>query len=225
MTELFTASPGGAGFGWPASPPLTVDYSRNSDERESVSVFARAAHLARHAAAVAVTMMFALPCLGQAQKPASSLAELKARAKIGETLLVADDSGREVKGKLLDLSADALTLKVRGVSSTFAEDNIRLVQRPDTLWRGILIGAAIGAGLAIWDYSVDPSEPGNAVISVVAIGGGAAIGAGIDAMVGGPKTLFLPPPRVRRAAALSVAPMLSGSRCGVTVSVHFGAQP
>lgn len=221
MTELVITCSECVGFDLGPSCPPPVDIGKHSDRCEPGFAFARAAHLAQLTAAAAVTIMLALPCMLRAQEPAGSLAELKARSKIGETLLVTDDSGREVKGKLLKLSVDALTLRMRGGSSTFAEHNIRLVRRPDTLLRGLLIGAAVGAGLAIWDYSIDPSEPGNAVISVVAIGGGAAIGAGIDAMIGGPKTLFRARPGERRPATLSVAPILSTSRHGVIVSVRF----
>jgi hypothetical protein len=45
----------------------------------------------------------------------------------------------------------------------------------------MLVGAAIGTGLATWDYMIDPSEPENAVIFAVAVGLGTAIGAGIGA--------------------------------------------
>ena len=27
-----------------------------------------------------------------------------------------------------------------------------------------LIGASVGAGLALWDYLIDPSEPGNVAV-------------------------------------------------------------
>jgi hypothetical protein len=53
----------------------------------------------------------------------------------------------------------------------------------DSLLNGALIGGAIGAGFAIADYAVDPSEPSNAAITVVAVGLGAAIGAGVDALI------------------------------------------
>ena len=81
--------------------------------------------------------------------------------------------------------------------------------RPDPLTNGALIGAAVGGGLAMVDYLIDPSEPGNAVAFTVAIGLGAAIGAGIDALI-----------KPRRAGVVSLSPII-GKRKGLRVSVRL----
>lgn len=221
MTKLSLLLLGPSRCGLSPNCHRPMDGCRSPSGGEPAIALTRAAHLKRYVCAVAMQVILALPCLLQAQEPARLLEELKARAKIGENLLVTDDSGREVKGRLLDLSADTLTLGPGGVPRMFAEHNIRLVRRPDTIWLGFGIGAAIGAGLAIWDYSIDPSEPANAMFSVILIGGGAAIGAGIDAMTGGPKTLFAAPPADRRRATLCFAPILSAGRQSIAVSLRF----
>jgi hypothetical protein len=178
------------------------------------------AHAMLYGAAVfAVALTLPSSLRGQ-DAPAKSLTELKERVKIGELLSVTDSSGREVKGRLLDISTDALKLDLRAGPRTYAEHEIGLVQRPDTLWKGALIGAAVGGGIAIVDYSIDPSEPKNAVISVCLIGVGAAVGAGIDALIGGPRTLFVRFGE-RRAARFSVLPFVSPNGQGVTVSARF----
>ena len=83
----------------------------------------------------------------------------------------------------------------------------------------MLVGAAIGTGLAVWDYMIDPSEPGNAVIFGVAIGLGTAIGAGIDALrTKGGKLLYA---SSRQSAEVQVLPLLDNNRQGVLVCIRF----
>lgn len=91
--------------------------------------------------------------------------------------------------------------------------------RPDPLWNGMLIGAAVGTGLATWDYLIDPSEPGNAVIFTVAIGLGAAIGAGIDALKTQPGKRGSSP--FRRTAAMHVAPVVGRHHKAVLLCIRF----
>jgi hypothetical protein len=90
---------------------------------------------------------------------------------------------------------------------------------PDPVWNGALLGAGIGTGLAIWDYLIDPSEPGNAAIFTVAIGLGTAIGAGIDALVNRRgKVLYA---ASGQTASITVSPSLAKDRRGMFVSIRF----
>ena len=99
------------------------------------------------------------------------------------------------------------------------EDDVIEIRAIDRLWNGALIGGAVGAGLATWDYLVDPSEPGNAAVYAVAIGLGTAIGAGIDALVNrGGRVLYAAPPQ-RRTTLLSL--VLGSHRRGAQVSIRF----
>ena len=118
------------------------------------------------------------PASAGAQTAVHSFEELQRMLKVRQTVVVTDESGREVKGRVDQLSTVSITVGGR----TFTDTAIKEIRLPDPLWNGILIGAAIGTGLATWDYMIDPSEPGNAVVFSVAIGLGTAIGAGIDAL-------------------------------------------
>jgi len=138
--------------------------------------------------------------------------------KKGQTVLVTDNTGRETKGQVADVSGDFLTLGTSAKQS-FARETITTVRRTDSLKNGALIGAGIGAGFAMWDYLIDPSEPGNAVVFTVAIGLGSAIGAGIDALVNrGGKTIYTSP---RQPRHVTIAPVLGKDRQGALVSVRF----
>ncbi len=74
--------------------------------------------------------------------------------------------------------------------------------RHDTVANGAIIGAAIGAGFAIADYAVDPSEPGNAQVAATALGIGALVGAGIDALVHDQRAVTIAPAVTTRTKAL-----------------------
>src|SRR5688572_11047518 len=100
----------------------------------------------------------------RAQAPADSFDDLQQTLKVGQSVLLTDDSGK-AKGTVDKLSTSSITIGGR----TFDEATVREIRLRDPWWNGALIGAAIGVGLATWDYRIDPSEPGNAAIFAVAI--------------------------------------------------------
>ena len=153
-----------------------------------------------------------VPCTARAQAVAQSFDELQHSLRVGQEVVVIDDSGRTTKGTVRDVSHTSITVG----PSRFDETAIRELRVSDRLWNGALIGAAIGTGFATWDYAIDPSEPGNAAIFTVAIGLGSAIGAGIDALIKG-KVLY----RSKGKAAIAVTPLLSTMQRGATVTVRF----
>jgi hypothetical protein len=102
---------------------------------------------------------------------------------------------------------------------TFAQGTVTEIRATDPLVNGALIGAAIGTGLAMWDYLIDPSEPGNAAIFTAAIGLGTALGAGIDALTKKRgKVLYASP---RQNTGVTISPLLGKDRQGVLVYVRF----
>lgn len=149
-----------------------------------------------------------------AQPAARSFDELRSKVNAGQTVFVTDATGRQTKGKVADISGSTLVI-ITPETRTFTDAAITDIRITDSRWDGALIGAGVGAGLAIWDYSIDPSEPGNAAIFAVGIGLGAAIGAGIDALRARPgRTVYRSP----RAA---VSPVVGRARQGLSMSVRF----
>ena len=162
---------------------------------------------------VLVVSLFAASA--HAQTAARSFEELQRMLKVRQTVVVTDESGAETRGRVDELSTASLSVGGR----TFAENAIKEIRLPDPLWNGMLIGAGIGTGLATWDYLIDPSEPGNAVIFTVAIGLGTAIGAGMDAMrTRGGRLLYS---SSRQTGALRVLPLLDRTRQGALVCIRF----
>ena len=155
-----------------------------------------------------------LPGTARAQT-AHTFEELHRILQVRQTVVVTDVSGQEAKGRIDQLSTASITVGGR----TFTDAAIRAIRLPDPLWNGMLVGAAIGTGLATWDYVIDPSEPGNAVIFAVAVGLGTAIGAGIDALrIKGGRLLYASP---RQTAAMRVLPLLEQNRQGALVRIRF----
>ena len=93
-------------------------------------------------------------------------------------------TGEKRSGVFRRATADDVTIAVRPKKGdeqvreeTLPKSRIASVATAaDPVWNGALIGAGFGTGLAMWDYLIDPSEPGNAAIFTVAIGLGTAIG-------------------------------------------------
>jgi hypothetical protein len=155
------------------------------------------------------------PGYAGAQPAAHSFDELQRLLKVAQTVVVTDDSGQAIKGRVEKLSTASITVGGR----TFTDAAVREIRFPDPLWDGMFIGAAVGTGLATWDYLIDPSEPGNAAVFAVAIGLGAAIGTGIDALrTKGGRLLYASP---RRTAEMGLLPLLGRNRQGVLISIRF----
>ena len=158
------------------------------------------------------------PLAASAQAPASSFEELRQVLKNGQRVVVTDTRGHQttgdvVRGSPTDQSITILAPEPR----RFTADIVAEVRTSDRLLNGALIGSAVGTCLAVWDYAVDPSEPGNAAIFALAIGLGTGIGTGIDALIES-RLLYR---RQRQSSTLNVSPLVSRNRRGVLVSVRF----
>ena len=169
------------------------------------------------AVVLAVSAILA-PSLAQAQAVTSSFEELRRALKNGQTVVVTETSGHRTKGKVSDVttlspSIVLLTPEPR----SFSEPRIAQIRATDSVLNGALIGANVGFGLALWDYAIDPSEPGNGIIFSVSIGLGTAIGAGIDALIKG-KLLYRSPQQKR---SVTISPITTGGRRGLRLAVRF----
>jgi hypothetical protein len=150
-----------------------------------------------------------------AQQTARSFDELQRLLDTQEQeIVVIDSAGGRTRGTVAGVSASSLVLTLPQetagpvVTRRFAVDDVVAIRAADLLVNGALVGAAVGAGLAMWDYLIDPSEPGNAVIFAVAIGVGTALGAAADALNHGGQVLYLSPDHQGSGAVL---PSLAGN--------------
>jgi hypothetical protein len=171
-----------------------------------------------HICSTLAVFVILAPSPAPAQTVSTSFEELGQVLKKGQTVVVTDATGQQAKGKVADVSPASVVVLIPA-ARTFTEHTVSEIRATDPVWNGALIGAAIGTGFAMWDYLIDPSEPGNAAIFTVAIGLGSAIGAGIDALVNRGGTLVYAAPRQPRRVTIS--PVLGKDRQGALVSVRF----
>ena len=152
--------------------------------------------------------------------------EIRRRLKDGQTIFIVDDQGRELKGRVAGLTADALMLRVGRDRTDVPYDRILRIDRPhDGVLDGTLIGLGVGAGLGLLgalaaatdDSGFGPDPADVARIAPLVIGGiGAGVGLGLDALIRRETNIYR-----RQGATLSLSPTLGRSRRGVAIAVSW----
>lgn len=170
----------------------------------------------------ALSLAVALPAGAQ-----DSFDKLPQKVRPGQTVIVVDARGAEIKGKVQEVSSAKLVIDYgNGVtdpslptSHAFTPGEVSRVLKPGHLWDGAIKGAAIGA-LPVLAVTLAEDCYDCGFTGAVAISGliGAGIGVGIDALFG-PKTVF----RNNQAhtSRLSLAPIVGRNRRGVAAAIRF----
>jgi hypothetical protein len=177
--------------------------------------------------AILTLALLALPTLAAAQEPVRDFTQLNTRLRPGDTIWVTDAQGREVKGRITALGADALTLEGGGGRTFGAPDVATIaVRRNDSLGNGALIGLAVGGlgtGVACLTTAEGQDQEWCVLVAAVYGGLGSAIGVGIDAMIPGKKLVAYRAPGSagRPQARLSIAPVITPRAKGVAVAFSF----
>jgi len=179
------------------------------------------------AVVLAVVSLLLAFALAAAQEPVRDFTQLNTRLKPGDKVWVTDAQGREIKGRIVALGTDVLTLDAGG-SKTFSAGDVRLVmeRRHDSLASGALIGLGVGGlgtGLACLASMEEPDRGWCLPIAVVYGGIGAAIGLGIDAMIPGKNLVAYRAPGAPSTASarLSIAPLITPRAKGLAVAFSF----
>jgi hypothetical protein len=142
----------------------------------------------RTAAVIAVLFLHAAPAAAQ-----QSFAELQWVLRPGDRVSVIDSTGLETQGRVDAIDTSSLRMDVNGEVREWSVPAVWQVRRRgDSLKNGTIIGLTIGAGIAVGgglalasllhSEGHDAFGPFMFVVGVGA-GGGAAIGAGFDALI------------------------------------------
>ena len=154
----------------------------------------------------------------------------------GRAVIVIDNEGRETRGRILRLNPDELTLMVGGRTRTLAPAGVARVFVPGDSKKngamiGLLTGAAIGAASGsqstcgdFWTgfrpCSVD-EKVRLALVAGAFFGGlGAALGAGIDAIIPGRRLVYERPQKATGAVML-LMPAIAASGAGLSMGVSW----
>jgi len=175
--------------------------------------------------------VFALACcclvgpagLVCAQTEARSFEEISRELRRGKSVAVTNDAGRQVKGRVTDLSPASLTLLVDGKEEQFTEANVRQIteRRRNTLTYGVS-GLATGVIAGVFVGSLLQLESGSRGqvlgLSLLLFGGaGAGIGAAIGAATTHERVVY----RAQGATTIAIAPLTSPRGIGLGARVRF----
>ena len=186
------------------------------------------------ATAAAIVVLAAALCFGAvpaaAQEPVTSFDLLHTRLEVGDTVWVTDAQGREIAGKIRDLSRTSLLVDAGGTPQDFQAARVRTirVQPKDPLRNGVLWGTIAGFAGGALSCALNPQCAGDdgagwvtAVMALLGAAAGAGIGAGVDAAVKGPTLIVYAAPGARGGSRLLVAPLVTPRAKGVAVSFAF----
>lgn len=176
----------------------------------------------------ALGLLLLSPPSSSAQQPARSFEQLQVIVAPGQTLTVTDAAGREVTGRLAELTSAALTLDVDGGVRTWGVEDVRRVRQRhgDSLLNGTLIGAGVGAGLIGTAIAVECSRDDTtcdgfaALAFVIYTAAGAGFGALVDAAIRGRRVVFDAPPSTPSPSVV-LAPVVSPHGAALHVLVRF----
>jgi hypothetical protein len=175
---------------------------------------------------VLVSCLVVLAATGaaEAQGIANSFTELRLLVRPGDTVSVTSTTGREVTGRITELSSSTLALMVGGQQRDLREAEVVTIRqrRGDSLQNGALAGLCIGGLLGgAAGASLGPEHRAQiAFWAAVMYGGlGAGLGAGVDALISTREVIY------ERAdgqgVRLSMSLTLRPRRKAVLASVRF----
>jgi hypothetical protein len=159
------------------------------------------------ALALAVTLV---PTNARAQAFAYTFDDLQRILRVGQPVVVTDQTGREVKGKVADLSTSTLVIRARE-TRTFSAENVTEIRRTDSDWNGVLIGLGAGYVGMLGFVRQTCGRPGYddecaaiaRPIGWVFIPAGAVLGALIDRAYGNDPVYLGTPSTLRPSVAVS----------------------
>ena len=151
-----------------------------------------------------------------AQEP---LTYIQDSVRPGATLFVTDDTGTETRGRVVAVGPSALRLMVNGVEREWSAASIQqLERRGDSVKNGTIAGLVTGGafGTFVLVAGAPYVRDRELIILLAFMGPGAAIGAGIDALIPGRTLIYRQP-----AHRVTVAPVVSSTAQAVQLRLSF----
>lgn len=149
---------------------------------------------------------------------------------LGErTVSVIDDSGYDIRGRLLLFTPDTVTVEVNGREMVIERKNVAAVyERGNSVKKGMIIGLLSGPALGLAAAATDGPSAEVAIFSVIISAMGVGVGAAIDAMIPGKRLIYKRggdeangAPSNRAPIAIAISPSLSRGRLGMSTSVSW----
>jgi hypothetical protein len=146
-----------------------------------------------------------------------SFNDVRRRVKAGTNVIVVDQSGRQTIGKVVAVAADSLTMRsMDGTTTTVAGQTSTWHLTSDSLTNGMLMGAALGAAVAVFNYKDGASAAG----AITGVPIWALIFTLADRGIKHEKLIVNEHP-ARSAASVKVLPWFGPRSGGIALSVSF----
>ena len=143
----------------------------------------------------------------------------------GHEVIVKDEEGRKTEGRVVSISANQLVIaRSRSLlrwgteERAFPEDVVRRIDIVDSAWQGLVIGLAVGAGVATLACRGEGVPAGYCLIiaTPLFIIPGEFLGGMIDASINEP--IYQRPSQTPR---VTISPLLGRDQTGVVARVRF----
>jgi hypothetical protein len=170
-----------------------------------------------------VAWVIAIPAAAAGQTPVDWKLHVSV-LDTGDRVNVRTTEGMRVRGRVVRVDADALTLTSDDQELRLPALKISSIERHDSVWNGGLYG--LSAGFATGVVLMSTCEPGficehtpEAILGCGAITGAIGFGVGllVDVIVRGDRTVFRRSDRGR----VEVVPVITPTRKGLTVRLGF----
>src|SRR5436190_10432973 len=163
-----------------------------------------------------------------AQEIAGNFDQLRVLVKSGDSVGVRDTQGREVRGRLLDLSPGSIAIVSDGVRREFAVSDVDAItaSRHGNLATGAKWGLGTGAGLGALLILMNMPHGGCYDCGIYFVGVtselagiGAGIGVGVSALTTRQRVIFARSGEHR--TTLSLAPVVDRDRKGIMLTARW----
>jgi hypothetical protein len=163
-----------------------------------------------------------LPSTLNAQ-PTDRFEDLQHKLKAGQTVVITDANGGETRGKLTSISSSSLEV-LSDEKRAFEKTTVREVRKIDSVWNGVLIGAAAGGAVAVVGFLATQGSSDSAygwayIGSWLAPVGGALGGYFIDKQVGNGPMYRAPAGGSNLSLMLAADPR--AERCSIGIALRF----
>jgi hypothetical protein len=176
--------------------------------------------LSRAAGVVALLFVGATPLAAQ-----ESFADVQRLLRPGDAVSLIDTNGSEVRGRVAGVGASSLRIATRQSEREWPAQAIWQIRRNgDSLRNGTLIGLTIGGAIGVvgglaW-ASLLHNEGHGAMsgflfLAGVGAGGGAAMGAGFDALIRDRRLIY------QRTNRMAMVPMVGRGGAGLQLRIRF----
>jgi len=153
----------------------------------------------------------------------TSAGAVHTRLTHGRTIAITDAQGQITTGRVVTVTPAVVSVEKADRRFDVPFSEIVAIDEIDRVRNGALVGLVVGAGLFVTDVVVSRADgiylngAGYAVFGTIYGGLGLAAGAGIDALIGGNRRIYLRGTTVR----INVAPTVRPDRAGAVIGISW----